>query len=460
MRRDSMSSSLVSSRSESPRSEAPRSEAAGAPLSHPLVLRAVAGERLALARLLTLIDDGEAGSGAHNDAAASAVAAHAAARADPALVVGITGVPGGGKSTLVNALLGVWLSRGHRVAVVAIDPSSPISGGAVLGDRVRMGEHGAHPNVFIRSFSSRGAVGGLSRTTRAAVDCFDAAGFDRIVVETVGAGQSETEIVSVADTRVVVCPPGLGDDVQALKAGILEIADVLAVSKGDLPLAEETARDLRDMLSLRRRPSDGEWETKIVRVSAITAAGIDDLLVAIEAHGRYAGHGLRLASRRNAPPQVDSATCEMPKSRDAWRARLAQMGAHDAFFSTVGLSVLEGGPGRAVIAMTVDARHINFNGGCHGGALFTLADTAFGMAANSHGSLASGIVTHMTFHSGVREGDRLIARAHEQRRSRHVGFYEVEVVSVGDDGKERPVAAFSGTVHIRSEPYRLHRADM
>ena len=137
--------------------------------------------------------------------------------------------------------------------MIAIDPSSPVSGGAVLGDRIRMGANAAHPNVFIRSFSARGELGGLSRAARAAVDAFDACGFDRVIVETVGTGQSETAIVALADTRVVVCPPGLGDDVQAIKAGTLEIADVLAVSKGDLPLAEQTAREMREMLTLRRR---------------------------------------------------------------------------------------------------------------------------------------------------------------------------------------------------------------
>src|SRR5664279_4372014 len=129
-----------------------------------------------------------------------------------------------------------------------------------------MGEHGSHPNVFIRSLSARGELGGLSRAARAAVDCFDASGFDRVIVETVGTGQSETRIAALADTRVVVCPPGLGDDVQALKAGTLEIADLLAVSKGDLPLAEQTAREMREMLSLRRAPARDAWQPRVVLV--------------------------------------------------------------------------------------------------------------------------------------------------------------------------------------------------
>uniref|UniRef100_UPI0017FBB579 methylmalonyl Co-A mutase-associated GTPase MeaB n=1 Tax=Methylibium sp. TaxID=2067992 RepID=UPI0017FBB579 len=224
-----------------------------------LLTRVRSGDRRAIARVLTYLDDGAAGS----RETAELLASHAGR----ALVVGITGVPGGGKSTLVSALLGVWLARDLRVAVIAVDPSSPITGGAVLGDRIRMGEHGAHPNCFIRSLSARGQSGGLSRTARAAVDCFDAAGFDRIIVETVGAGQSETAIASLADTRVVVCPPGLGDDVQAIKAGILEIADVLAVSKGDLPLAEETARDLREMLTLRQALGKDAWAPRVMVVS-------------------------------------------------------------------------------------------------------------------------------------------------------------------------------------------------
>ena len=230
-------------------------------LAAALAERALAGERRAIARLLTLFDDDAPGAGA--------AAARLAGEAGGARVVGITGVPGSGKSTLVNALLGAWLERGLQVGVLAFDPSSPISGGAVLGDRIRMGEHGAHPNAFVRSFSARGELGGVSRAARAAIDCLDAAGFDRIIVETVGTGQSETRIAGLADTRVVVCPPGLGDDVQALKAGTLEIADVLAVSKGDLPLAEQAARELREMLTLRRSASAEPWKPRVVVVRAL-----------------------------------------------------------------------------------------------------------------------------------------------------------------------------------------------
>ncbi|HYN59693.1 MAG TPA: methylmalonyl Co-A mutase-associated GTPase MeaB, partial [Rubrivivax sp.] len=187
----------------------------------------LAGRRGAISRVLSQIERGER--------APASVASMLAPHLGRAHVLGITGAPGAGKSTLVHALLGELLARGQRVAVVAVDPSSPITGGAVLGDRVRMGEHGAHADVFIRSMASRGHLGGLARTTAAMIDVLDAAGFDTVIVETVGAGQSEVEITLVADTRLVACPPGLGDNVQALKAGILEIADVLVVTKSDLP---------------------------------------------------------------------------------------------------------------------------------------------------------------------------------------------------------------------------------
>lgn len=405
----------------------------------------MSGERLALARLLTLLDDDGPG--------ASDAASVLATQAGRAHVVGITGVPGGGKSTLVNALIGRWLARGRKVAVVAVDPSSPISGGAVLGDRIRMGEHAAHPDVFIRSLSSRGALGGLSRSTRAAVDAFDAAGFDRIVVETVGTGQSETAIVSLADTRVIVCPPGLGDDVQAIKAGLLEIGDVFAISKGDLPLADATCRQMREMLMLQRRRPDRTWQPPVLTTSATSQTGIDALVDAIEGHGDAVGRGTRLA---RAPSTSASSGSVLATDDDEWRARLATMAAHDNLARTLGFALVEGGPGRSAVAVTIDVRHLNFNGGAHGGALFALADTAFGVASNSHGRLASGIETHMTFEAGVREGDRLVARARESRRTKQVGFYEVEVVRVDDHGTERRVARFSGTVFIKDEPYRLH----
>ena len=418
-----------------------------------LTSSAIAGDRRAIARLLTLFDDDAPGA---RDAAASL-----AAQAGRAHVLGVTGVPGSGKSTIVNALLGAWLERGLKVAVLAFDPSSPISGGAVLGDRIRMGEHGAHPNAFIRSFSARGELGGLSRAARAAIDCLDAAGFDRVIVETVGTGQSETRIAGLADTRVVVCPPGLGDDVQALKAGTLEIADVIAISKADLPLAEQTAREMREMLGLRRTPADGAWQPRVVPVRARAAGGIDGLLAAIEAHAAAVGGSRR---RREAATATASASASaddagMPAIPDAanlaagdadgWRSRLHALAAGDGLCATLGITVLAGGPGSAEVAMTVEARHLNFNGGCHGGAIFALADSAFGLASNSHGPLASGIDAHITFQAGVRAGERLVARATEASRSRRIAVYRIDVVRPEPGGGETAVSTFTGTVSIR-----------
>lgn len=412
-----------------------------------LVARVQSGDRRAIARMLTALDDCVEGS--------EEAAALLSAVAGRALVVGITGVPGGGKSTLVNVLMGLWLAENLRVAVIAVDPSSPVSGGAVLGDRIRMAEHGAHANCFIRSLSARGQLGGLSRTARAAVDCFDAAGFDRIIVETVGAGQSETAITALADTRIVVCPPGLGDDVQAIKAGILEIADLLVVSKGDLPLAEETARDMREMLTLRKATPGNAWTPKVLVVSGTESMGIVELIRSIEVHAGQSGTGRRL--------HVAQVSESSGNARDVgvadWLDRLSSLAQRDGLCATLGIRVTDGGPGRAVVRMMVDARHMNFNGGCHGGAIFALADTAFGLASNSYGALAMGIDAHVTFQIGIRAGDNLVARATELMRSHRVGMYRVDVARVEAAGEETPVSSFTGTVYIRHEPQAKREAE-
>lgn len=228
------------------------------------------GERRAIARAISAVEDEtpEAGpllQGIHP-------------HLGRARVLGITGPPGAGKSTLTNALIGEYLRRGVRVAVVAVDPSSPISGGAVLGDRIRMGTHQSDERVFIRSMASRGHVGGLSRTAARVIDVLDAAGYGVVIVETVGAGQSEVEIRVLADTRLVVCPPGLGDDIQAIKAGMMEIADIYVVNKADSPLADNTVRDLLSMISLR---SYTGWKPRVLRTVASTGEGVPELLDAI-----------------------------------------------------------------------------------------------------------------------------------------------------------------------------------
>lgn len=230
------------------------------------------GERRAIARAISAVE---------NDAAeAGAVIRAIEPQLGRARVLGVTGPPGAGKSTLIDALIGEYLLRGERVAVVAVDPSSPLSGGAVLGDRVRMASHQSDERVFIRSLASRGHTGGLSRAAARVIDVLDAAGFSRVIVETVGTGQDEVEIGVVADTRVVLCPPGLGDEVQAIKAGVLEIADIYCVNKADLPGAERTERDLVGLVELRN--STG-WVPRVLRTVATAAQGVASLADAIAA---------------------------------------------------------------------------------------------------------------------------------------------------------------------------------
>lgn len=215
--------------------------------------------------------------------------------------IGVTGSPGVGKSTLVSRLVGEYRDAGARVAVLAVDPSSPYTGGAVLGDRVRMQEHATDPGVFIRSMASRGHLGGLSWATPQAIRVADAAGFDFVVVETVGVGQSEVEIAGLADSTVVVLAPGLGDGIQAAKAGILEVSDVFVVNKADRDGANQVVRDVTAML--RTAPSvpaaeSAGWTPPVVRTQADHGAGIGDLVAALDAHRHWLATSGRLAERR------------------------------------------------------------------------------------------------------------------------------------------------------------------
>lgn len=254
----------------------------------------ISGSRIAIARAASVLENGRPG--------ADALHCALLAQCGRAHVVGITGAPGAGKSTLISALLAALAARGRLVAVLAVDPSSPITGGALLGDRVRM-DPGANERVFIRSVSSRGRLGGLSSSAVRLVDLFDAAGFQIVIVETVGTGQSEVEISGVADTSVVVCPPGLGDEVQALKAGILEIADILVVNKSDLPAATRTAHDLQTSPGLRHR---SDRAVPVLLASALKGEGIDELVELIDAHARVAGKGHRLALGAGGAPAFAS----------------------------------------------------------------------------------------------------------------------------------------------------------
>tara|TARA_R110002110_G_scaffold231224_1_gene447069 strand:- start:106 stop:1071 length:966 start_codon:yes stop_codon:yes gene_type:complete len=236
-----------------------------------LLARLLAGQTAALARAISIVErDGPTVS-----ALLKAIQPHLGR----AIVVGFTGPPGAGKSTLVNAFIGEMRGRGRTVAVAAVDPSSPITGGAVLGDRIRMAEHTMDAGVFIRSLASRGHLGGLSASAARVADLMDAAGFDVIVLETVGAGQSEVEMAEMADVRIVISAPGLGDDVQAIKAGILEIADILVVNKSDLPLAKRTVGQLQAMLALR---APGDWKVPVLATNAVDRTGLCELADAVD----------------------------------------------------------------------------------------------------------------------------------------------------------------------------------
>jgi LAO/AO transport system kinase len=243
-----------------------------------LVEGARSGRVRDLARLVSLVEDG-----APDVADLMGLLVGSAA---PARVIGITGSPGVGKSTTTSALITALRGRGQRVGVLAVDPSSPFSGGALLGDRIRMQSHATDGGVFIRSMASRGHLGGLAATTPQALRVLEAAGFDVVLIETVGVGQSEVEVAGAADTTLVLLAPGMGDGIQAAKAGILEVGDVFAVNKADRDGADATVRELRAMLGLGER-STMDWVPPIVRTVASTGAGVDDLLDALDAHAAW-----------------------------------------------------------------------------------------------------------------------------------------------------------------------------
>jgi LAO/AO transport system kinase len=232
-----------------------------------------AGDRGALARLLTHVEN-------QTDIGRRALAELGGQGGD-ARIIGVTGPPGAGKSTLVNRLVSALRQRGDTVAVLAVDPTSPLTGGATLGDRIRMLEQGADSGVYVRSMASRGQLGGLALATFSAVQLLDAFGFDTILIETVGVGQDEVDIAMLADTVLLLQVPGLGDAVQSIKAGVLEIADVVAVNKAELPGARELMRDLRLVL---RDQGARDWAVPIVPVTALDGSGIDALLEEMDRH--------------------------------------------------------------------------------------------------------------------------------------------------------------------------------
>ena len=253
-----------------------------------LATRVLGGDLRAVSRAISLIEDGVP-EGAR-------LMRELFSHTGRAWLVGVTGPPGVGKSTLVDRVARMFRSGGRRVGIVAVDPTSPFSGGAVLGDRVRMQTHAGDEGVFIRSMATRGRLGGLAKAAREAALVLDAAGYDVVFLETVGVGQAEVDITYVADVVVVVVAPGFGDDVQAIKAGILEIADVFVVNKADCPGAEGAVAQLEAMLSLGE-PSQEDWRPQIIKTQATTGDGVNDFVGALDRFREYAGDDLRYQRR-------------------------------------------------------------------------------------------------------------------------------------------------------------------
>jgi LAO/AO transport system kinase len=274
-----------------------------------LVESARAGSPRAVARLISLVEDGHP--------ALREVMAALAPHSGTAHIIGITGSPGVGKSTSTNALVGAFRARGKRVGVLAVDPSSPFSGGALLGDRVRMQDHALDPEVYIRSMASRGHLGGLSWTTPQALRVLDAAGCDVILIETVGVGQSEVEIASLADTTIVLLAPGMGDGIQAAKAGILEIGDVFVVNKADREGADATVRDIRYMISLGDRTEPGLWRPPVLKTVAAKGEGIDEVMEALDKHVAWMETTGTLRERRvrRAGDEIESIALQQLRAR-------------------------------------------------------------------------------------------------------------------------------------------------
>jgi LAO/AO transport system kinase len=274
-----------------------------------LVERARAGEARAVARLISLVED--------ESPLLREVMAALAPHTGTAQVIGITGSPGVGKSTSTNALVGALRKNGKRVGVLAVDPSSPFSGGALLGDRVRMQDHATDRDVYIRSMASRGHLGGLAWTTPQALRVLDAAGCDVILIETVGVGQSEVEIAGLADTTMVLIAPGMGDGIQAAKAGILEIGDIYVVNKADRDGADQVRRDLRSMLALGQSV-EGSWKPPIVKTVAHRAEGLDEVVAEIDRHREWLTSSGELDKRRTRRARDEIEAIAVTALRKRW----------------------------------------------------------------------------------------------------------------------------------------------
>jgi LAO/AO transport system kinase len=285
------------------------------------------GSARAVGRLISLVEDAAAGVGGP---VLREVMAALAPHAGHAHVIGLTGAPGVGKSTTTNALVRELRQAGKRVGVLAVDPSSPFSGGALLGDRIRMSDHAVDEGVYIRSMASRGHLGGLAWSTPQAIRVLDGAGFDVVLVETVGVGQSEVEIAGLADTTLVLLAPGMGDGIQAAKAGILEIGDLYVVNKADRDGASKVRRALRSMLALAARP-EGGWKPPVVAIAAQNHTGLGDLAAAIEEHRLWLEDSGTLAERRARRAREEIEAIAVAALRSHWelqgRERLDELAA-------------------------------------------------------------------------------------------------------------------------------------
>lgn len=274
-----------------------------------LVRRARDGDARAVARLISLVED--------ESPQLREVMAALAPHAGHAQIVGLTGSPGVGKSTSTAALVTELRKAGKRVGVLAVDPSSPFSGGALLGDRVRMQDHALDREVYIRSMASRGHLGGLSWTTPQALRVLDAAGCDVVVIETVGVGQSEVEIAGLADTTVVLVAPGMGDGIQAAKAGILEVGDLYVINKADRDGADQVRRELRSMLALAEQPA-GAWRPPILKTVASKGEGIDEVVAEVDRHHSWLEESGELATRRTRRARDEIEAIAVTALRERW----------------------------------------------------------------------------------------------------------------------------------------------
>jgi LAO/AO transport system kinase len=285
-----------------------------------LVSAAGDGDPRALARLISLVENGSP--------QLREVMKLVAPRTGQARVIGLTGSPGVGKSTITGALVKAYRGQGLRVGVLAVDPTSPFTGGALLGDRVRMQDHATDGGVFIRSMASRGHLGGLSWAAPQALRILDGAGFDVVMIETVGVGQAEVAIASLADSTLVIVAPGMGDSVQAAKAGILEIADIFVVNKSDRPGAQEAIRDLRTMVAMANyRPDD--WKPPIVAAAAMNGEGIDDLVDRLDAHAAWLAESGERDRRRLARAREEISALAIAELRERFGALPGQAQLED-----------------------------------------------------------------------------------------------------------------------------------